>query len=801
MSVQTSILLQCYEHAASASKGALERCLDLAVAALQEAETKAAKGGGREELGDAWRELQSRKPSWCERFPRELMAAFKSAGHAAVQDGVAVAVHSQTSAIKPKAMALSLADDTQLADAIEATRLLQSILPVVDQPLSEVSARISTALGLASVMSEFNPLRPEIFTQTLRAMVASAGLAPAASSLAMKHMTAPLGQELKAIYVAVAALLERANVQAAEYRVLLTPGGPGAQDTKEAKDDKTADEAAKGKDGDGTSSNDEGKDAPGTDAKGTAADLPAISPEQYANLHKLENSDALIRDFLARGAQHTPQPLAPTYYEAVDKELAAIHAQPEPEHAEPPELAPEYRETPAIERPHRIVDALSQLSSKVWGVYGRAKERALVHVGLKKEAKNTAQVIGLEVVRKVVGEVAQDPRVLAPVREAIVALEPSLLRLALVDPRFLTDEAHPGRRLVESVAQRSFRHNDEFSPDFEAFFQPVTETFNVLNGMSVSSPKPFEAAANGLAKLWADEDLSEQQQGAGVLRTLDAAEGRQALADQIAQELSQRSDIEGTPAMVLEFLYGPWSLVMADARLSDQNRQPDPGGFGSAVTDLLWSVKLEFTFKEPARLLALIPALLGKLRAGLQSLGQDPAQSEEFLGKLMRLHQPVLERMHRRRLAPGAAPAPAPTPMPEAAPATAEQRKPRSAEAPWLGPQEQSAAGFGSTVMQQPSEFAADAAANGDGAGPDPSSVLAGLGKGSRVELRVKDRWMRAQLVWTNAKRNMYMFVSNGRQPHSMTNRSAEKLIAQQQMRPLGQHEVVAQALDSLKKP
>jgi hypothetical protein len=54
--------------------------------------------------------------------------------------------------------------------------------------------------------------------------------------------------------------------------------------------------------------------------------------------------------------------------------------------------------------------------------------------------------MGLEVVRKLVDQVAQDPRLLAPVREAMVALEPALARLALVAPRFFAQEGHAGRR-------------------------------------------------------------------------------------------------------------------------------------------------------------------------------------------------------------------------------------------------------------------------------------------------------------------------------------------------------------------
>ena len=45
-----------------------------------------------------------------------------------------------------------------------------------------------------------------------------------------------------------------------------------------------------------------------------------------------------------------------------------------------------YSEMPAVDRPPRLVDVLSQLSSQVWGAYGRSRERAVVHTQLKKDA-------------------------------------------------------------------------------------------------------------------------------------------------------------------------------------------------------------------------------------------------------------------------------------------------------------------------------------------------------------------------------------------------------------------------------
>ncbi|MDQ3271189.1 MAG: DUF1631 domain-containing protein, partial [Pseudomonadota bacterium] len=78
--------------------------------------------------------------------------------------------------------------------------------------------------------------------------------------------------------------------------------------------------------------------------------------------------------------------------------------------------------------------------------------------------------------------------------------------------------------------------------------------------------------------------------------------------------------------------------------------------------------------------------------------------------------------------------------------------------------------------------------------------VLGGLREGSWVDLHSRRRWLRAQLIWASNRGNLFMFVSHGGQPHSMTKRSCEKLIRQGLLRPVQTQGVVAQALDQLVK-
>lgn len=891
MASQPEFLQHCLQEAAGASRLALERCIDDAVAGLQVAETQSMKMAERDEIAAAWRFLQHHKAAWSGSYSASLLEAFKAqatATAAIVRNGAAglpPARNASSSGVansRPAPLALraaadhfSLVEDADVADAIESARLLQHILPVVDQPLAELDGLISSVQGLSNVRPDLNPLRPEIFTRVLRDLLASATASHELHALVTRHLSDPLGRELKRVYERIVNALELAHVQAASYRVLQTPAGVSSRPP--SKTGEMAPPTGKGQAGQGGGSGGSGgTGGRGSGSGGTDKSDPSPVPSQYADLSDYEIRDDLFQDFLFRGGSHAHQKLAPSYYQQVEEELAALREGPEsasaPLQARQDEAAREqhrqaFNDVPAVDRPAQIVGVLSQLNSQVWGAYARSRERAVVRTQLKKEAKQVGQVLGLEVVRKLVSQVASDPRLLLPVREAIVALEPSLLRLAMVDPRFFSDEKHPGRRLMERVAQRSFKYNDEFSPEFDSFFQPVTRAFNELNALSIDDAQPFGIALGTLEYGWDEHDQQEVASKQKVLQALDFAEDRQAQADQIAFDLSSRTDLDNVPGVVLDFLFGPWSLAMAHARLTDMRNQVDPEGFGSVVPDLLWSVKTEVTLKRPAKLIEMIPGLLEKLHSGLDMLGQAPQENEKFFESLMKLHQPVLKlrRLKTQRDAEESGAMPL---EPHEIPATPEQRQAKAAELPWLGREDLDVAGFEDTQPTAPgdldegpgmdggvSDFAGlsdsggrigyrgegpslslnasgDAArairdASRPAAAPYPAGapdsmpaelaavsgqdkpapvhtkeeaaqILAELRTGSWVDLYSKHRWLRAQLIWTSSKATLFMFLSHGGQPHSMTKRSCEKLIMQRLLRPVDTHGVVAQALDAV---
>jgi hypothetical protein len=613
-----------------------------------------------------------------------------------------------------------------------------------------------------------------VFAESLRKMMAGQGIAPAWPSLWLRHMTAPLTQQLAALYRAETERLTRDKVSAANYRVLGSADRP-----------RTGFGELPG----GT---------PGTNgANGSnGGDPGARGASAFADLASQEIGGSMLQEFLFRGGSQANAPLASSYYAMVDAELRALEASEEEAYDE--DAARKHVHMPAVERPVRRVGVNSPLPQQTWGALAGSRERSLVRGRLKAQARQVGQVLGMEVVRKLVDQVAQDPRLLAPVREAIVALEPSLLRLAMVAPRFFSDTEHPGRRLVERVAERSFKYNDEFSVEFQAFFGPVVQAFNRLNATEeLEDADPFQAALAALEAGWAARDELDAEVERKSLAVVNFAQTRQREADRIAGELRKRTDLAGVPPPVQDFLFGTWALVVAHARLADTKKEIDPGGYVAIVSDLLWSTRPELMLREPARAFEVIPRVLVKVRHGLNAIGQEPQESEAFFAFLEQVHRPVLKLRAKTRRDGGLPSLDLP---PREAPVPPPAAKREEFDGMWLGEADLRAVGFERSV---PAPLTASSAAKSGEPPPDDyetEQVIASLAPGSWVDLHSSQQWRRAKLVWASGKGSLFMFQSEGGRPHSMTRRSLQKLVRERLLRPVNGEAVVPRALQKITK-
>lgn len=415
-----------------------------------------------------------------------------------------------------------------------------------------------------------------------------------------------------------------------------------------------------------------------------------------------------------------------------------------------------------------------------------------------------------EVVHLIIANLASDERMLAPVREIISGLEPALLALARHDANFFHDKQHPARLLLEEASQHAFAYDSVEATGFASYAEQLRQACRGLERVRDGDVGAFTAALEQLRRYWAQEDRRLQGQQQQAVQALQLAEQRNRLAAQIAEHIRVQPETVMVPEVVVQFACGPWSQVMAQARLQSSSGGDDPSGYVSLLERLFWSVRPDQAGRQPARLVKLIPILIKGLQQGLTGIHYPPDRQQAFLSQLYELHQGVLngERRKAERVVP---PAPAPV-----------------QGGPWLAPEEARATGFmddlepaaggeavdfpptvpaglqpaGAPVPFPATEPMSLQVAGAVAVAKEPVATgvlrLQQLEVGSWVELRVDWHWMRLRLAWVNEAGSMCLFCGADGSNHSMTQRTFDRLVAQDELRQVAQGPVVERAFDAV---
>lgn len=360
-----------------------------------------------------------------------------------------------------------------------------------------------------------------------------------------------------------------------------------------------------------------------------------------------------------------------------------------------------------------------------------------------------------EVVRLMLDHVVQDERVMGPVRVQLRALEPLLVRLAKADPRFFIDRDHPARQLLDRVVQRSLGYDQHDEEGVYGFTACVANAVGSLL-RSAGDASACAQALDALERNWFDLAEGRRRQREQERIEREHAEKRLVLAQRFSQALMERFKTAALPELVAAFLRGPWSQVLAEARLRSPNDAPDPRAYLAVVDDLVWSVQRPTMRRDYTRLVRLVPRLLARLNEGLVLIRYPREPITLFLDALSELHDKVLED-HRRAML--------------AARAVADSRLgdlPDSASAPLESP----------IVVDARGPLAVDRRARPrNSETPAHNAIsLRELQLGDWVDLSLGGAWVRAEMTWVSPNHSLFMFTSGAGLAHAMSRRTMDRL-------------------------
>ena len=627
---------------------------------------------------------------------------------------------------------LQLLAEDKLDENIEVASAQQEITLAVEDVLPTLDALVSTLLGWSTVQPQLNPLRPEVFVRALRAAMVEQLPDPDVRGALMTPAAGRLGTGMRKLYRELGDWLGSQGVEPAG--LVGTVGSP-------------KDAAARG--------------TPSASGVGSSVARTLLTLER---LRKLLSGDL-----------DGPPGGAPDFSYTVPASLDALQDM-------------KMVEAMVQRLAKRKQDPSTPKKPKAPAAFKTSAQQA-------SEGKQLGKQLGEEVIRLMLESLIEDDRMLVKVRRLLETVEPALIRLAQIEPRFFSEKQHPARQLLDRITHRSLGFAAESDEGFDKFVRTVEQALAALLGMRTVSANSFAQVLKILEDAWAREDKAQKTAREEAARALLHAEQRNLLAQRLSQEFYSRMGAdtnEDIPSFVSDFLCGPWAQAAAESQLSySDNSGADPNAL---VDELIWSVQPRVARLNRTRLVELVPNLLARLREGLQVIAYPQELTARFFDQLIGLHEAALEGARAERIA-----AARDNTLPSGESLASSSTAPLGMDVndtPWVVAREANESGFLQDNSILPGDFMDEEEAF-DPSAPQPAAG-AEMVVGTWVELMFEGQLLRAQLTWVSPHRTLFMFNSAGRKAHSMSRRTLNRLRTQGLVRVVSDRHLVDNALDAV---
>jgi hypothetical protein len=773
------------QEAAVGGTALMGKMVDAARQALQNQEAGLRDPREREAVATAANQLRRCEQQLCSRYPEALQKAFASP-----EGGRKTAVLSVADVQFDQ---LELMDDTQVLTSVTLARLQQTALQAAGGHLAELNTLVCSVQGMGTVRTEHNPLRPESYVNALKDVVEQTQVPTSVQLLWFNAMAATLGPELRARYAAACGQLRQQGVVPVAYA---SPAGFGSH-------------------GGATGARDSQRKGSGRqDPEAALQTAPAPLSEETAQPARIRvrgRDEALLtldklRRLLSGELNPFPQIGRVEQFAAqfaqqfesggpgVGQGGAGDEARQGPRTDFDATVPAALEALTEMKQVERVLQSLEQRRGAAHGL--QSPQPASIEgqrLALRRSVRDIAQALSLEVVTLMVDNMARDPRLLEPVRQVIRNLEPPLLRLALVDPRFFTDKQHPARRLLHELTHRSLAFESSAASGFDSFLQDLQAALAPLFQLPIENADVFDAKLEALRLQWSRDTQAHQSERDLAVDVLQHAEARNLLAEKIARSIVTHPDSVKVPSVVIDFLCGPWAQVVAQARIKQGSGSVAAERFEALVPALLWSAHPELARSSPAKLTRVVPRLLATLREGLETIHYPATRTSLFLEALMAIHQKVF-RAETTRSGEVAADAS----LPDVA--LPDRVQPVLDGDPWIAPEEARASNF-VELQDSPGDPApTDAPLAADLLGSSGLEIISDsdFSLGSWVELWTNGVWQRTQLTWASPHGTLFLFTGVFGTTQSMTRRSRDKLMATGRLRLVSGQAVDEEALDAV---
>jgi len=248
---------------------------------------------------------------------------------------------------------------------------------------------------------------------------------------------------------------------------------------------------------------------------------------------------------------------------------------------------------------------------------------------LKKKSENDSEKAIIEVVALMFQSILDEERIPPNMRVWLARLQVPVLRVALLEPDFFNNPAHPARQLIDRIGSCVLGF-DNGNVDANTLEAEIRRVVQVIEQYPETGRRVFELVLAEFEK-FLSTFLTEKQATSQIIGVAQQLEQKEALAIQYTIKLRSMLKNVPVPSEIREFLLKHWAEVLAISTVRSGAKHADTLTFKRLAMQLVTSVSAKHTRAERAKVIENLPTLLDNLRRGLELAGIVGALQETLI--------------------------------------------------------------------------------------------------------------------------------------------------------------------------
>ncbi len=277
---------------------------------------------------------------------------------------------------------------------------------------------------------------------------------------------------------------------------------------------------------------------------------------------------------------------------------------------------------------------------------------------LKKKAVTSTEKATIEIVALMFQSILAEERIPPAVRVWFARLQMPVLRVAIAEPEFFGSLSHPARQLIDRMGSCVMGF-DASSIGGSALETEIKRVVQVIEQYPETGRRVFQLVYDEFQK-FLSRFLTEKGPTQRLVSVAQQVEQKETMAIQYTIEMRRMLNDMPVRDEIREFLFKVWAEVLAVSAVKNGPQHEETLALKKSATDLVWAASAKPNRNDRARVIQDLPALLLKLRQGMELMGIQGSEQEghikiigdtladAFLSKTEAIPQARIEAMAQR---------------------------------------------------------------------------------------------------------------------------------------------------------